>query len=166
MSDIIDIEFEFTADPSGIMSQLIGKAMIATQAGAVVLQKEHERITQDWEPDAQPIFEIGNGYVEATTVIRTLSAHGPIWWYVNNGTFPRDIHIADHNMIFPFQGRGASYSAKTDIPPGIGGREGRMGPYIYTHNVRSRSIRARNLNKRAADAAKDDVIAAMQAAMR
>lgn len=166
MSDLIDFQIEVTVDPSAFMSQIIQKAMVATQAGAVVLEKEHERITKDWEPDAQPILEIGNAIVDGATIMRTLSAHGPIWWYINNGTRAIDIHIADHNMIFPFQGRGVSYSAKTDTPPGIGGREGRLGSYIWTHNVRSRSIRARNLIKRARDAVEGDVISAMQAAVR
>lgn len=61
---------------------------------------------------------------------------------------------SNKTMIFPYQGVGASYSAKAD-----GGSGERMGPIRATSRINSRGIRERNICDKVAEEKEDEMIA-------
>jgi len=108
----------------------------------VVRSNKHEVDTWVHEP----AFKIDPPITSTLTIEQKARCTDLIWQWVNAGT--KAIDIVGPLMVFPFQGRGASYISKTDnhTGGGISSRSLRSGKPYKTRMVQNRSIRARNMS--------------------
>lgn len=174
MADGLTITIEVTGDFINLKNRLLQKAVLATQAGAMHLQKEHEAMIEDWRPETKPQWVISDAIMEGDdAVYRLLYAHGAIWHYVNQGTTPTNIYMPRsalprgrqfaHGgaMHFLWETGNYSYDSSYD-PKTTGAGQGQHGQPFWAGKVEDRWIRPRHLDLKAIERARDDVIRTMK----
>lgn len=164
MADGLEISIDVTGDLSDLQNRLMQKAIQALEAGAKRLIDEHEEIIKDWNAEAKPEF--------ITSPVNTLFgklayidvfANGDIWHWVNRGTAPKTItgKLMKFPWEYPNRNYDSSYTPKISADWKSGSGEKHGMPY-QTNTVTNRWIRPRNMDKKAIERAKNDVIAIMK----
>lgn len=100
------------------------------------------RVVSNWTD--QPTFKASDAKTTGDGSELEITVDDQRFGWIDEGTAP--VTIDGPRMVFPFQGRGTSYSAKTD-----GGTGQRIGPTLKTNRITDRSIAPRDLSGRAID---------------
>lgn len=150
----IRLTFKMTGSIAGdseFTRELFRRAQLGADVGEKALAKEHLRELVKWE--TPPTFKSARDVLDAARLyaakeVEVGGADAWKWILVNYGGPEVNIDLRGTRriMIFPFQGRGRSYSAKTD-----GGTGQRQGKVIATNKVSGRQIKPRDLIGRVYD---------------
>lgn len=165
---MISMTIEVDVPVDAFANDLKALANRALDIGAQFIVEKNEAAVGNWDHVVDFRVEASE---QGMTLIRTILCDDLIWQWVSLGTTPTEISIQRSSlggkfgpgggaMAFPYQGVGNSYSAKTD-----GGSGKPMGPIQWFSHIYNRSIRARNLPKKAMEGRIEYLWALMQGAI-
>ena len=112
-------------------------------------QKEFAKTVEGWSSAPRMTYETQIKADEASVWIGPSGSEEMVdkWRRIDEGTEPRSWTSAT-TMVFPFQGRGQSYIAKTKPRQfSSAGSWKKLGPITRTHNIHDHSIEAREWSK-------------------
>ena len=112
-------------------------------------QKEFAKTVEGWSSATRMTYETQIKADEASVWIGPSGSEEMVdkWRRIDEGTEPRSRTSAT-TMVFPFQGRGQSYIAKTKPRQfSSAGSWKKLGPITRTHNIHDHSIEAREWSK-------------------